>query len=169
MALEFIKQVSGTSVVFLNTGQIFTAEYDTYFIQLELASSSTYPDIYLTDSSNNKLTTAKYDQAMLVMKADDTFAEHKDEDQAVGWREFGAYIDNEDEGYGMSFYVFNPFDSSKYTFGIAQSASMVSNVLRGGKAIGLYKVAEQCNGLYLANSGTVTMDYIRANIYGVKK
>tara|TARA_R100000655_G_scaffold56508_1_gene94658 strand:- start:18 stop:530 length:513 start_codon:yes stop_codon:yes gene_type:complete len=166
--LEFITQVSTTGVAFLNTGQIFSAQYDNYFIQLELASSSTYNEIYMTDSSNNKLTTAKYDQAMLVMKSNTSFTEHRDTGASVGWREFGAYIDNEDEGYGMSFYLFNPFDSSKYTFGIAQSASMVSNVLWGGKAVALYESAEQCNGLYLTNSGTVTMDYIRANIYGVK-
>jgi len=107
--LDFITQVSTTGVAFLNTGQIFSAEYDNYFINLELASSSTYNEIYMTDSSNNKLTTAKYDQAMLVMKSDASFTEHRDTGASVGWREFGAYIDNEDEGYGMSFYLFNPF------------------------------------------------------------
>ena len=69
--LQFITQVSAESVVFLNTGQIFTAEYDTYFVQMEIAGTSTYNEIYLTDSSNARLNDssddAHYDNAMRVL------------------------------------------------------------------------------------------------------
>lgn len=170
--LEFITQVSAESVVFLNTGQIFTAEYDTYFVQMQIAGTFTYNEIYLTDSSNARLNHTtdddEYDSALLVMKSDTTFANNQQSNTYVGWRELGAYLNNAGEGYGMSFYLYNPFDSSKYTFVQAQSASMVSDVLWGGKAIGAFTKAIQCNGLYLTSSGGGTMDYISANIYGVK-
>ena len=171
--LQFIKQVSAESVVFLNTGQIFTAEYDTYFVQMEIAGTSTYNEIYLTDSSNARLNDssddAHYDNAMRVLKSDTSASANNAENAYVGWREIGVYINNQNKGYGMSFYVHNPFDSSKYTFIISQSVGYVGTAMWAGKAIGSYKSAEQCNGLYLSNSGGGTMDYIKANIYGIVK
>lgn len=171
--LEFITQVSAESVTSLTTPQVFSAEYDTYFVQMQIAGNTTYNEIYLTDSSNNVLNDSTndvhYRGAMLVMKSDTSFAENRVGTATyVGWRELGVYIDNAGEGYGMSFYVYNPFSSSKYTFVQSQSAGMISNNLWGGKAVGIYESAEQCNGLKFSNSGGGTMEYIIANIYGVK-
>ena len=50
--LEFINKFEADSVVYLSTGQVFTAQYDTYFVELELACQTSYNEIYLLDSSN---------------------------------------------------------------------------------------------------------------------
>ena len=172
MSLEFITQVSGTSIVSLTTPQVFSADYDVYFVNAQWERVTTYPEVYLTDSSNNVLNHStnddEYDSALLVMKSNDSYADNQQANTYVGWRELGAYVDNVDEGYGMSMYVYNPFDSSSYTFVTAQSASMVSNVLWGGKAAGTFTKAIQCNGLHFGNSSGAACDYIIANIYGVK-
>jgi len=171
--LEFITRITSEGVAFVNTGQVFTAKYDSYFVQLEIAGSSTYNEIYLTDSSNARLNDnpadAHYDDAQIVMKSDTTWTNHKSENTFVGWREIGAYVDNQGEGYAMSFYVHNPFDSAKYTFVTASSSSMIADKYWGTIGVGGFKSAEQCNGLYLTNSGGGAMDYINANIYGVIK
>lgn len=171
--LQFITRITSEGTAFVNTGEIFTAEYDNYFVQMEIAGSSTYNEIYLTDSSNNRLNDstddAHYDNAMRVLKSDASAAAHKDQNLYVGWREIGVYVNNEDKGYGMSFYVINPYDSSKYTFIISQSVGYVGTAMWAGKAIGSFKSAQKINGLYLANSGGGNMDYINANIYGIIK
>lgn len=171
--LEHITSFEADSVAFLNTGEVFSTKFDTYYIELEQAGSSTYNEIYLTDSSNARLNAnpgdAHYDNAMRVLKSTGTPVANKDDDLYVGWREIGVYINNQDTGYGMSMYLFNPYDSSKYTFLISQSVGMVGTAAWTGKAIGSFKSAEQHNGLYVANSGGGTMDYIKLSVYGVIK
>ena len=171
--LEFIKKVSGTDIVNITTPQVFSAKYDVYYVNVQWEAVTTYPEVYLTDSSNNVLNNSSNDShyrgAMLVMKSDTSYAENRVGTATyVGWRELGVYVDNVGEGYGMSFYVYNPFDSSKYTHVQAQSVGMVSDKLWGGKSIGMFESAEQCNGLHFSNSGGGACKYIIANIYGVK-
>ena len=171
--LEFIKKVSGTDITTLTTPQVFSAKYNVYYVNVQWERVTTYPEVYMTDSSNNPLNNSTndvhYRGAMLVMKSNTSFAEHRVGTATyVGWRELGVYVDNVGEGYGMSFYVYNPFESSKYNHVQAQSAGMVSDNLYGGKSIGLYESAEQCNGLHFGNSGGTACKYIIANIYGVK-
>ena len=172
--LEFIKKVSGTDITTLTTPQVFSAKYNVYYVNVQWERVTTYPEVYMTDSSNARLGgvhggDSHYRGAMLVMKSNTSFAEHRVGTATyVGWRELGVYVDNVGEGYGMSFYVYNPFDSSKYTHVQAQSAGMVSDNLYGGKSIGLYENAVQCNGLHFYNSSGTSCNYIIANIYGVK-
>ena len=170
--LEFIKRVSGTSITSLATGQVFSAKYDNYFVDVQWERVTTYPEVYLTDSSNTQLNNSSNDShyrgAMLAMKSAATFTENKvDTPTYVGWRELGAYVDNVGEGYGMNFTLYNPFNSSKYTYAIAQSASMIGDNLTGGKSVAVFESAEQCNGLVFGNSSGTACDYIIANIYGV--
>ena len=170
--LEFIKNVSGEEITSLTTPQVFSAKYDVYYVNVQWERVTTYAEVYMTDSSNNVLNNSTndvhYAGGQLVMKSNTSFAENKATDTYVGWRELGVYVDNVGEGYGMSFYVYNPFDSSKETYVHGQSASMISDNLWAGKSIGIYRSAEQCNGLHFSNSGGSACKYIIANIYGVK-
>ena len=170
--LQFIKEVSGTTIATIKAEDIFSSNFDVYFIELEIEGTTTYNEIYLLDSNNNRLNHStdddEYDSALLVMKSNTTFADHQQSNTYVGWRELGVYVDNSGDGYGMSMYVYNPYSSSSYTFVTAQSAGMVGANLWGGKAIGTFTKAIQCNGLEFANSGGGNMNYIKASIYGVK-
>ena len=171
--LEFIKKVSGTDITTLTTPQVFSAKYNVYYVNVQWERVTTYPEVYLTDSSNSPLNDSTndvhYRGAMLVTKSNTGSAENRVGTATyVGWRELGVYVDNVGEGYGMSFYVYNPFSSSKYTHVQAQSAGMVGDKLWGGKSIGMYESAEQCNGLHFGNSSGTACAYIIANIYGVQ-
>jgi len=173
-SLEHIKKVSGTEVTTLTTPQVFSDKFNVYYVNVQWERVTTYPEVYMTDSSNARLGgvhggDSHYRGAMLVMKSNASSAENRVGTATyVGWRELGVYVDNVGEGYGMSFYVYNPFDSSKYTHVMAQSAGMISDNVWSGKSIGLYQNAVQCNGLHFANSSGTACKYIIANIYGVK-
>ena len=64
-------------------------------------------------------------------------------------------------------FIYNPFDSSSYTFANLQS-SQGHNQYIGRKVIYAYKVAESVRGLVFTNNGNYNMDILKASIYGVK-
>ncbi len=63
--------------------------------------------------------------------------------------------------------VYNPNDSSSYTFYNGQSSIKASSGLAGAKYNGVHKSAEQITGINILPS-TGTWDNITINIYGVK-
>jgi len=168
--LEFIKSASGTSVSALDLTDCFSADYDVYYLtsSLDIDTGAGYWEAYLLDSGGSTLTGAYYDVANLELQANATYPQYRAINQSF-WRDLGAYQDD-GKGYGLSMYIYNPFDSSSYTFVQSSSAGMFTSdtVLIGGKGIGVYKQASTVYGIRLTNSTPSTYDYISASIYGVK-
>ena len=168
--LEFIKSASGTSVTALDLTDCFSDKYDVYYLtsSLDIGTGAGYWEAYLLDSGGSTLTGLHYDTANLELQANNPFAEYRITNQSF-WRDLGAYQDD-GKGYGLSMYIYNPFDSSSYTFVQSSSAGMYvsDTVLFGGKGIGVYKQASTVYGIRLTNSGPATYDYISASIFGVK-
>jgi hypothetical protein len=72
-------------------------------------------------------------------------------------------------GANLGFYVFNPYDSSSYTFTKSQMAGKNSGDFYGNKGIGVHKSAETIRGLQLYESDAArTFGGGQINIYGVK-
>ena len=166
--LQFIKQVVGTDVASLELTDIFSADYDVYQIQLVGAEVSNADYNYFrvinaggTDTGSN------YTYANLLMYAHTTFAEVKSTGTTTANYLGYLYPANYDDGIGVTMTVYNPFDSSSYTFFNAQTSSFANGVgLYGGKVIMAHKVAEQITGISVQRVGTYQK--IIANIYGVK-
>jgi len=160
--LQFIKSASGTSVSSLSVTDCFSANYDVYKITgLFTVSVSGYHNFRLiysggTDSSST------YDNAFLMMKMYDSFIEE---------RQTGQNAINRSQYFGTQqdfvMYVFNPNDSSSYTFFTNQGGGTLgSSTNLGAKFIGVHKEAQQNTGLeFSTSSGTVTG---KINVYGVK-
>jgi hypothetical protein len=168
--LEFIKSASGTSVASLDVTYCFSADYDVYYLtwSLNISGTAGYAQAYLLDSGGSTLTGTDYDYATLEMYANASFVEARATSQQF-WRGIGAYQDD-GKGYGFSAYIYNPFDSSSYTFVTSQSGSMVTanTVFMGNKNIGVYKQASSVYGIRLTNSTPTSYEYINASVYGVK-
>ena len=168
--LEFITSASGTTVSALDLTDCFSADYDVYYLtsSLDIGTGAGFWQSNLLDSGGSTLTGAYYDVANLELQANTTFLEYRGTNASF-WRDLGAYQDD-GKGYGLSMYIYNPFDSSSYTFVQSSSAGMFTSdtVLMGGKGIGVYKQASTVYGIRLTNSGPATYDYISASVYGVK-
>ena len=166
--LEFIKQVVGTDVASLEMTDIFSANYDVYRIHFFDAEVSHDDYNYFrvinasgTDSGSN------YCYADLLMYAHTSFAEVKSTSTTTANYLGYSYPAGYDDGIGVTLDIYNPFDSSSYTFFNAQFSSFANGVgIYGGKAIMAHKVAEQITGISLQRTGTYKK--ITANIYGVK-
>jgi hypothetical protein len=166
--LQFIKSATGTSVSSLSVTDCFTDAYDVYYISITKAdlSAANYQYARFIDSGGVD-STSNYDSAGLSTRSYDAFGEMRFTGQ-TNINNIAYQSANNSDGTGISFYVFNPYDSSSYTFALGQSSSFNSGSgLFGVKHISVHQVAEQITGInFFPASGTY--DNIKINVYGVK-
>ena len=172
--LEFIKSASGTSVSSLDVTDCFSADYDVYYFALAVTNQSTGTNnigARLLDSGGSEVSTTTYDMAILDLNSYTTFGETRLTAQTSFRNLTMSDNDNPQEDGNASFYVFNPYDSSSYTFSICQSAMILetggtTNRFRGRKQIYVEKTAQSNTGLkFIPNTGNCD---IEVSVYGVK-
>ena len=168
-SLEFISKVTASSgVSFLDTPDLFTADYDIYFFQItnfNVSADEVFELKFL--NSSNAVIESNYDWSSLQLKSNTSFAEQRNVNRPK--IDFISELDADDEkNTGISGYIFNPYLSSSYTFGIVQSSGMDSSNLMGSKGIFIHRNAEQINGLRLAPQAPVTITSLVVNFYGLK-
>ena len=117
------------------------------------------------DSSGTVINQTEYDYASLDMYANTGFANLYGTGQSSIPNFALAQSGNSDFG-GISTYIFNPYDSSSYTF-VKTLSSSFSTQGRATQNVGLHKSAEQLSGLQLNRSAGDSFD-MEINIYGVK-
>jgi len=166
--LQFIKSASGSSVSSLSVTDCFSADYDVYYVSISKAdfTGNAYTQIRFLDSSGSLINQTEYDYATLDMYANASFAQLRGTSQTSIPNFALAQSGSADFG-GISMYIYNPFDSSSYTFVTIQSSSF-SSYGRGSKHIGVHKSAEQLSGIQMNRSDGATMDNLTVNVYGVK-
>ena len=169
-SLQFIKSVSSSaSVTSVDITNCFSDKYDVYmltFADIDInGAGAENIDIRLLDSGGSSISASEYDYAGLVLRYGSSFSEVRD--TSASQFLYGAgYVDAVTVGAGgLIAYIYNPFDSSSYTFLQHQQANTASH--SGQKYIGVHKSAEQITGLQIrVDSGTI--DRFSASIYGVK-
>jgi len=166
-SLEFIKSASGSSVSSFTVTDIFSADYDVYKIvisQIDVSTSNS-SRIRLLDSGGSVISASEYDTANLRLRANASFEELRYTGQTYFQYTFSMEADSSDSG-GMVMYVYNPNDSSSYTFIQYQEVTYGTNYL-GYKSIGVHKSAETISGLQFTTTGG-TYDNLTIKAYGVK-
>ena len=171
--LQFIKSVSSTGTALVDITNIFTDKYDVYCIKAttyELVGSPSQ-NLYrrLLDSTGTVISATEYKSATLEGRAwDNGFLESKSSGQN-DMATSGYINDDSTEGTGFVQYIYNPYDSSSYTFSQTHSSSWNDNASRGlimRKGISVHENAEQITGIrYYVAAGTFTFG---ASVYGVK-
>jgi len=171
-SLEFIKSASGTTVGVIQIADCFSADYSVYYIsitKIDQSATGTAVKYRFLDSSNTSISDSSYDQATLVMQSGGSFSESRTTNQTNGFGAAGYGMRDAEDGMGASIYIFNPFDSSSYTFVQAQNTFIVvgGSNMEGYKNIGVLKSAEQCKGIeFFPDAGDFTN--ITVNVFGVK-
>ena len=169
-SLEFIKSANGTSVSFLDVTDCFSDKYDVYYFSLtkiKRASADNFILLRFLDSVGTVIDQAEYDYASLELRAYTVFNEGK-ATGATRIQNIAYGSSNTADIGGVSLYVYNPYDSSSYTFVQNQSSSFrASNGGFGLKTIGVHKSAEQISGVRFIAEG-VNLDTIEVSVYGVK-
>ncbi len=171
--LEFINSFQNTTggIYTFQLTNIFSDKYDVYKIVYEYKGNdvSGYVRFKLIDSGGSVISNAEYAKASLAMRSYNTFFENKNNGTSTNMGEVGY---NQDFGAGGEMTIFNPYDSSSFTFATNNNAggTTSSGNLFGYKSINSHNVAEQITGLEFSvtGGGSYDFNYIKASIYGVK-
>ena len=167
--LQFIKSASAKQVSTLDVTDCFNDGYDVYKIIFNGANTDTngiYAGFRVIVGGSVQ-SGGDYDTASLFLKAYSSFTEERRTSQSDF--ENVAYLatGNNEGTFGSVIYIFNPYDSSSYTFVSLQSSTDFG---LGSKTIGVRKVADQVTGLQFKpenaySSAKFDMDI---SVYGVK-
>ena len=173
-SLEFIKSATGSDVNTLSITNCFSDKYDVYKIVGHTAeyrpTDTNVIDLRhrLIDSGGSVISDNEYDSARLLMKGESSF--DNDRFTSLSYMYGTMQLGNYDNA-GMVEYIFNPYDSSSYTFMLGQGAGgydTSNNRFRGVKQIGVHKVAEQITGLNIFSSNASVNFDLTISVYGVK-
>ena len=167
--LQFIKSASGTSVSSLSVTDCFSDKYDVYLITSDTFNppANNNGKFRLIDSGGSVISASEYSYANLNCRTYNTFSDNRStSDNFMGYI---FYSDaNQTHSAGLALYIYNPYDSSSYTFSQHQDSNF--NAGSGGlgrKAIGVHKSAEQITGINFFPESSASADF-SINVFGVK-
>ena len=168
--LEFINSFEITSSTSaFNCDNIFSADYDVYEIYIRnLATVGTLEtSLYFRfiDSGGSVINGTTYDYAYLNMKANTSFLESRS--TTASFIRVGSF-DRPPEGSNGKFVIYNPYDSSSYTFLQAQASVRAAGIFVGYKAIGVEHTAQSVRGIQILEPNVRPFDEGNISVYGVK-
>ena len=167
--LRYLKEFEATSTVSeILCTDAFISGFDIYAVYITKmdVTVQTYSYIRLLDSSNNSIGDSEYAYAQQDMSSSTGSFSNGKSNSANAWAAVDIAGTDDAKAQGHLFYVFNPENSSTYTYALGQSAGYTS-VGYGTKWIGVHKSAEQIKGIrYYRGSGD--MNNINIKIFGVK-
>ena len=169
--LEFIKSLTPNgSSSSLSITDVFSAEYNVYFVTYFITSDSGSPkDVHLRfiNSSDTIVTNSNYDYAYAQMNSGGSFTDTGavNQDKVTGM--LGA-TDFAPEGASGKFEVYSPFSSSDFTFVTQQAANSHNNTRAGWKGIAVLTETTSITGLNIFLSSTNPTDASNITVYGVK-
>jgi hypothetical protein len=171
--LEFINSFENNTggIATFQLTNIFSDKYDVYKIVYDYKGNdiSGYVRSRLIDSGGSVISGAEYSYASLAMRSYNVFFQNKVNGTGTWMGETGY---NQDFGAGGELTVYNPYDSSSFTFAINSNAggTTAGGSLLGYKSIYSHNVAEQITGweFVVTGGGSYDFDRIQASVYGVK-
>lgn len=171
-SLEFVKSNSTTSnVSSLSVDDCFTTEYDIYKCVLEIDEVGTEIAIETRlQNSSGPVTSSNYDHAYRFMRVGSGSYSSQGNQGNDKWQ-FTMYNEGAVGGFYVM-YVYNPANSSKYTFAHWQMASHYyassTAVLMTRRGIGVLEVEEAHTGIQIYGlSSNITN--AKLSVYGVAK
>ena len=171
-SLELIhKETISASTSSVTVDNIFSADYDVYKITIyEITTLGTTPTplgLRFIDSGGSVISGSEYAFASLRMQGHTGFIEDRNNNATS--IEYIATLDQDAESMGAVNYIFNPYDSSSYSFLLNQSQGAFSGNIRGSKTIGVHQSAESVRGINIIDlDGSRPLEEGFIVVYGVK-
>tara|TARA_R100001463_G_scaffold84840_1_gene139593 strand:+ start:165 stop:710 length:546 start_codon:yes stop_codon:yes gene_type:complete len=178
-SLEFIKSVTPSNDVTTFTVQdCFSDKYDVYQILISKTDSNLdnlFLKLNFLDTSDTVIVDSTYDTASLRLLASGSFLQDRFTSQ-TGFRNVAQFDGTDSNSAGINIMVYNPNDSSSYTFITAQTTASIpaAALMAGTKYIGVLKNTETVTGLrlgYTDSDGNLSANGINdciVKVFGVK-
>ena len=171
-ALRLINEtVADTSTTSINILDVFSADFDIYKIVSTLHFITNEDDIHIRyiDNSNTVISSSNYDTASVMLRSSNGWLERPLTRVNIDNGGYFTLVDG-DEGGGTVEYVFNPFSSSTYTYGVSQSSGYLQGYgLYGLKTMRVLKQTTSITGLNFYNgNGSSNFGGGSVKIYGLR-
>ncbi len=172
--LEFIhSEEIPSSVLTVNIDNVFSDKYDIYKVIYRGINQSTnvsngIEGFRFINASGSVNTGNNYAYAVRNMMSNNSLSISDNEAANFLW--VGMITDQRSDGSTSGVcYIYNPYNSSTYTFVNSQATGMNSSEKRFSKGMGVYQVAESVRGfqIYESNSSRSFVNG-RISVYGVK-
>jgi hypothetical protein len=166
--LRLLSETTASSVSSIDLTDIFSADYDIYKINVLMDGSTTNKDIRLRyiASGGGVVSDSNYVTAGYFMGTYTGFLELKYTGQSshlvTGY--------NYDGGTGINYTIFNPFNSSSYTFMLSESSGAYNSSgikLVGTRTCALHEVTQSMTGIQIVPS-TSTLENITVRAFGLR-
>ena len=169
-ALRLINEFSASSVVSLSATDVFTSDFDIYKItstDWNNPSANTDLNFRLINSSGSVISASEYDFARINMRSYSGFTEVRGTSE--NFMGYGTYIaSGQSYSAGQSMHIFNPYNSSSYTFLTIQNSFVFgASGNLNTKGIAVHKSAEQISGIQFYSRSGATVD-INIRVYGLR-
>ena len=170
--LQFLREAKGIDVANLNVTDIFTSEYDLYHMNIVAYVNSDFSNYLfgrLIDSSGSVITGSEYDMALKNLRSYTTSTQNNF--TSTDAFQLGYSQSDSLNSVGSITKIFNPADSSKFTFGLTESSTFVTGFGGAGlKGFFVHRVAETISGIQFlpASADSSGFNYVRVLFYGVK-
>jgi hypothetical protein len=166
--LQLIKQTKlSATTTFINITDCFNANYDLYYVALRNFNSDGGANtLYLRflDSSNTVINSGSlYDRADLALNSGSGFTEGRE--TGSDRINFGTTNADTKGNCNASIYVFNPFNSAKYTF---VTYSTTARELEARKGTAVLKQTSTIKGLQIKSDNSDNMTQGDISVYGVQ-
>jgi len=170
--LRLINETTASSVASVSVTDVFTSDFDIYKIVInntDLTTSGINVQIKMRfiNASGSIVTDTDYDFAYSNLKTSSAFTEARNTNQSAIEGNIWLGEDTADSG-GLVVYLFNPYNSGRYTFSLFQSfATLTSDNGYGTKGIGVLKHIHSMSGFHLLLSAG-SFDTITTKTYGLR-
>lgn len=170
--LQFISQTATSSnVASVDVDNVFSDNYDVYFFTINnILSADSNEDVLgirMLNTSGTADSGSNYDRALLVMYTYQTYAEANSE--GITYMNTINIGDSSESPSALSGYLFNPYDSSSYTFNTFQSSTERNSGNETRKGINVHTVAQANRGYQIVNSASNNFESgLTITTYGVK-
>ena len=158
--------IVSTGVSLVNITDVFSSDFDIYKITYTgISASACSVELRLINSSGSVVSSSSYDNAHLSMTSHTGFTESRSTGDTFMDNFFAINSDTSGVATG---YLFNPFSSSTYTFGLFQGGSHNSTPqLWGAKGITVLKEFSSCTGFQVFPN-TANLNSAEIQTYGIR-
>tara|TARA_R100001224_G_C3938045_1_gene121233 strand:+ start:128 stop:631 length:504 start_codon:yes stop_codon:yes gene_type:complete len=162
-ALRLINETTASSVSSVSITDVFTTDYDIYKITTKQTgfSGNTSIDGRYINASGSIIFGSAYDLNRLLLKANTSFSQER----TANNNDFRSFGEADDDGATSVSYIFDPMNSSTYTFFYNENTSSAGYNMKG---ISVLKSTVQVAGIHFFTDNGGTMTNFEAKIYGLR-
>jgi hypothetical protein len=165
--LRLINETSFTNVASATIDNIFSADFDIYKITMtdyDNLGGSNNLDYRFVNSSGSVVTASDYDYASQIIRSYSAFGESKSTTASL--ISTISYDDTLQKSNGSVAYIFNPFNSSSYTFALWQNSSASTIGTVGRKGIAVLHQLNSITGINFTTASNFSINSVK--VYGLR-